>query len=95
MPSTLISKNVTIAGRRTSVRLEPYMWACLDDICGRENMTAHQFCTEVDRHRRASSLTAAIRVAILAYYRNAAVRRDDISASSSRERIREVMELRP
>ena len=95
MTSTLVSKNVTIAGRRTSVRLEPFMWQCLDDICTRENLTPHQFCTEVDRHRRASSLTAAIRVAILAYYRNAALKRDDIASTSRRDRIREIMELRP
>lgn len=72
MSSTLKSRNVTIAGRRTSIRLEPYMWSALEEICACSGVTLHQFCTEVDQHRRQSSLTAAVRVAILAFYRQAA-----------------------
>ena len=69
MASTLISRNVTIGGRRTSIRLEEEMWEALHEVCAREGVSIHQFCTEVDRKRRESSLTAAIRVALLAYYR--------------------------
>lgn len=31
--STLVSRNVVISGRRTSVRLEPEMWDGLREIC--------------------------------------------------------------
>lgn len=72
MASTLKSRNITIAGRRTSIRLEPYMWAALEEICERSGVTLHQFCTEVDRNRKESSLTAAVRVAVVAFYRRAA-----------------------
>jgi len=40
--STLVSRNVVISGRRTSVRLEPEMWDALREICQRERSTIHQ-----------------------------------------------------
>ena len=70
--STLISRNVTVNGRRTSLRLEPSMWDALAEIARRENMTIHQLCTQVDLRRHESSLTAAIRVFTLSYFRAAA-----------------------
>jgi len=39
--STLVSRNVTIGGHRTSCRLEPFMWDALYDICARERVTIH------------------------------------------------------
>ncbi len=69
MPSTLDSRNITIDGQRTSIRLEPYMWDALEEICAIEGLTIHEFCSRVERTRGASSRTAAIRVAILQYYR--------------------------
>jgi len=69
----LLSRNVTIQGHRTSVRLEPDMWEALKDICRRERSTLHEVCTAVAQHRRGGvSLTAAIRVFIMAYFRAAA-----------------------
>lgn len=72
-PSTLVSRNVSLDGRRTSVRLEPSMWNGLADICKRERATLHQVCSAVARHKpRLTSFTAAVRVFILCYYRDAA-----------------------
>lgn len=70
--STLVTHNVRIGQRRTSLRLEPAMWDALDEICQREGMTRHQLCTAIDTRRRASTLTATIRVFIVNYYRAAA-----------------------
>jgi len=70
--STLVSGNVTVAGRRTSIRLEPQMWGALREICAREGKTVHMLVTEIDRDRAASSLTAAIRVHVMDYFRVAA-----------------------
>jgi len=70
--SSLISGNVTVAGRRTSVRLEPPMWAALREVCARERKSLHALVTDIHRDRRASSLTAAIRVFLLGYFRSAA-----------------------
>jgi len=66
--STLINRNVTVAGRRTSMRLEPAMWDALQQICHREGKTLNQLVTEIDRQRVESSLTAAIRVYLLQYF---------------------------
>ncbi len=70
--STLVNRNVTIGGRRTSLRLEPAMWDALGEICRREEMSQHELCAMIDERRRASSLTAAIRVFIVNYFRAAA-----------------------
>ena len=70
--STLVNRNVTIGRRRTSLRLEPAMWDALEEICRREEMSPHELCAMIDERRRSSSLTAAIRVFIVNYYRAAA-----------------------
>ncbi len=70
--STLVNRNVTIGRRRTSLRLEPTMWDALGEICRREELTQHELCRLIDEHRHASSLTAAIRVFIVNYFRAAA-----------------------
>ena len=70
--STLISKNVTILGRRTSIRLEPEMWNALKDISRRENCSIHDICSVIHiRKNPITSLTAAIRVFLMLYYRAA------------------------
>jgi predicted DNA-binding ribbon-helix-helix protein len=70
--STLVNRNVTIGRRRTSLRLEPAMWDALEEICRREEMSQHELCAKIDKRRCASSLTAAIRVFIVNYFRAAA-----------------------
>lgn len=71
--SSLISRNVTINGRRTSVRLEPDMWTALHEISEREGCTIHDLCTLIYiRKGRLTSLTAAIRVFLMLYFRAAA-----------------------
>lgn len=71
--STLVSKNVTILGRRTSVRLEPEMWLALKDIARRERCSMHDICSLIHmRKNENTSLTAAIRVFLMLYYRAAA-----------------------
>ena len=72
-PSSLAIHNVVVAGRRTSVRLESVMWEALQDIARRRDVTVHDLVTDIDRRRTESSLTAAIRVYIVNFYRAAAV----------------------
>jgi predicted DNA-binding ribbon-helix-helix protein len=72
--SSLVMRNIVVAGRRTSVRLEPTMWDALSEIADQEQKTVHQLVTEVDRQRTESSLTAAIRVYIVGFYRSVAKR---------------------
>ena len=70
--STLVSGNVTVAGRRTSMRLEPAMWDALKEVCSREGKSMHALVTEIGRGRAQSTLTAAIRVYLLDYFKSAA-----------------------
>jgi len=74
MSTTLQSRNVLIDRHRTSMRLEPEMWDALTDIARREKISINCLCSLVSVHRRQSSLTSAMRVFVLAYYRCAANR---------------------
>ncbi len=70
--STLVSRNITVGGRRTSVRLEPEMWRDLKEISTRENCSIHELCTLISfRKNKRTSLTAAIRVFLMLYFRAA------------------------
>ncbi|MDE2029878.1 MAG: ribbon-helix-helix domain-containing protein [Alphaproteobacteria bacterium] len=79
--STLVSRNVTVTGRRTSVRLEPEMWDGLQEICRRERASLHQICSSVAvQKREETSLTAAIRVFVMRYFRQAATEDGHVKA---------------
>ena len=82
--SSLLIRNIVVAGHRTSVRLEPMMWEALREIARREQKTLHQLVTDIDSRRTASSLTAAIRVHIVDYYRTAAARADLVARTANR-----------
>lgn len=54
------------------MRLEPEMWECLADVALREHITLNELCSRINAKRHQSSLTSAIRVFILGYYRQLA-----------------------
>jgi predicted DNA-binding ribbon-helix-helix protein len=66
----LVSRNITIQDKRTSVRLEPEMWIALKDIANREQCTIHDICTLIYMRKKPdTSLTASIRVFLMLYFR--------------------------
>ena len=70
--TTLINRNITVMGKRTSVRLEPTMWEAIHEIADREQCAIHDICSLIKlRKKTKTSLTAAIRVFIVLYYRAA------------------------
>ncbi len=71
--NSLISKNVTVNGRRTSLRLENASWLALNDICKHEDITLHVLCSMIEQQRQGSSRTSAIRAFIVSYFRRAAI----------------------
>ena len=71
--SSLAMRNVVVSGHRTTVRLEPAMWDALRDIARRCQVTVDSLVTDIDGRRTASSLTAAIRVYVVEFYRAAAL----------------------
>lgn len=73
LKSSLISRNITLNGHRTSMRLEPAMWNALIEICRREKLSIHQLCSMVAQHKaEESSFTASVRVFAMSYYKSAA-----------------------
>lgn len=72
-PGHRLRRNVTIGTRRTSVSLEDHVWDGLTDVCRREGLGIDALCTAVDRHRSRSTMSSALRVFLLLYYRRLAV----------------------
>ena len=68
----LKKQNITIAGRRTSLVMDVYFWDCLQTLLWQEKISLNDFCMKVDRCRRHSSLTSAMKLVILIYYRSLA-----------------------
>lgn len=71
--TALISRNITINKRRTSIRLEVQMWIALKEIAAREQCTIHDICGVIAFRRSDNiTLTAAIRIFLVLYYKSAA-----------------------
>jgi predicted DNA-binding ribbon-helix-helix protein len=71
--SALVMRNISVRGRRTSIRLEPQIWDTLAEICRREFCTPHDVCSYVaDLKPPHGSLTSSLRVFILDYFRTSA-----------------------
>ncbi len=62
-------RSITIAGHATSVSLEPSFWAALSDMAAAHNMSLADKIAEIDARPRSSSLTSALRVAVLNWAR--------------------------
>lgn len=62
------------------MRLEPAMWDALQEVARREGRNVNDICTMVNERRRESSLTAALRVYIVAYFRAAATEHGHLRA---------------
>jgi predicted DNA-binding ribbon-helix-helix protein len=78
--SALVSRNVTVNGRRTSLRLEPELWESLQEIAHRESVTVNDIVARVDARRVEGGLTSAVRTFVLGYFRHAATERGHANA---------------
>ena len=63
--SPLVMRNVTVAGNRTSVRIEPIIWDALQDIASAQGVSIHALVTEIDRDRTTINLSSAIRAFVV------------------------------
>lgn len=72
MSGILVSRNVTVSGHRTSIRLEGATWSALDQICEIEGKTVNELCTIIEKLRQGSSRTAFVRAFIITYYHTVA-----------------------
>jgi predicted DNA-binding ribbon-helix-helix protein len=70
-PSRLVNRNVTALRGRTSMRLEPELWAALEEICRREKLTLGEVVKRVEQRVSPGGRTGAVRVYVLGYFREA------------------------
>jgi predicted DNA-binding ribbon-helix-helix protein len=70
--SRLINRNVIAERGRTSMRLEPELWEALLEICGREGQDMSSLVRKVEQKGHAGGRTSAVRVFVMAYFRDAA-----------------------
>lgn len=76
-----IPRSVRIGGRRTSMRLETQFWEALRDVAERERSDVGEICTRIAKRARHANLSSAVRVAMVAYYRELAGRQNGAPAS--------------
>ncbi|AIB11806.1 hypothetical protein ABAZ39_07300 [Azospirillum argentinense] len=70
-------KNVCVAGKRTSMRLEPAFWDALAEIAQREGLTVSKLCTRLASQLEAQdvdSFSSVVRVYVMEYFRAATPR---------------------
>lgn len=67
----MLTRNVVIGERRTTVRLEAAVWAALDELCAHENLSRHDVFTRLEGDRHGVNRAQAIRSAVVGYFRHA------------------------
>ena len=65
------ARRVRVAGRRAALRLEPTLWEALEDVAARKRQSLDELIAEIDRTRTAPTLSGAVAVFLLEYYRRA------------------------
>ena len=88
----LVSRNVTIDGHRTSMRLEKNMWDALGEVSEREHVSIQDICTVIKRIKPKNlSLTSAIRGFLLDYFRNAATEEGHMRTGHGQQHARSLL----
>ena len=72
METRLINRNITATRGRSSMRLEPEIWAALQEICQREQMGIADLVQSVEAKLPVGGRTSAVRVFAFEYFRAAA-----------------------
>jgi predicted DNA-binding ribbon-helix-helix protein len=63
-------RSLTIAGHRTSIAIEPEFWTGLEAIAADAGKSIAALIGEIDEQRQVSNLSSAVRLAVLAWYRD-------------------------
>lgn len=72
MNAQMQTRNIMMAKRRTTIRLEAAVWDALDEICEKEGLTRHEICTRIDAVRDKANRAQAVRATVINYLRLAA-----------------------
>ncbi len=65
-----VKRSFSIAGHRTSISLEGPFWTALKDAAAREDVAMASLVARIDEGRDGASLSSAVRVWLLHYYRS-------------------------
>ena len=65
-------RSFSIAGHRTSIALEPEFWTGLETIAAERQLSLAGLIREIDESRTTTNLSSAVRLAVLAWYRDGA-----------------------
>ena len=63
-------RSLTIAGHRTSIAVEPEFWAGLEAMAVDAGKSIAALVGEIDEQRQVANLSSAVRLAVLAWYRD-------------------------
>jgi predicted DNA-binding ribbon-helix-helix protein len=66
----VLKRSIMIDGHRTSVSLEDEFWTAMKSIANRRDVTLTDLIASIDRKRGDGNLSSAIRVFVLAHYRD-------------------------
>ncbi|MGX0976451.1 putative DNA-binding ribbon-helix-helix protein [Roseovarius sp. MBR-51] len=73
MSARPVKRSLTLRGHRTSVSLEDEFWQAFREICEEKSMALNVLAAEIDEGRGVDvGLATAIRIYVLAYYRDRA-----------------------
>jgi predicted DNA-binding ribbon-helix-helix protein len=70
MKSVVVNRTVTLAGRKTSVRLEHAFWRGLKEIAAWRDMSLPDLIAAIDSEGHDEDLSSAIRLFVLNFYRH-------------------------
>src|SRR5262249_46312290 len=74
MKSAIVKHSVVIDGHKTSISLEDAFWCHLRDIARTHHWPVGKLIAEIDEDRMHNNLSSAIRVFVLEYFREKALR---------------------
>ena len=69
----VVKRSVIVGGHKTSVSLEDDFWSSLKQMAVKRGISLSTQIEEIDRQRRTSNLSSAIRLHVLDHFRNRAL----------------------
>ncbi|MGL4729717.1 MAG: ribbon-helix-helix domain-containing protein [Bosea sp. (in: a-proteobacteria)] len=75
MPAGVIKRSISISGHSTSVSLEEPFWEGLKEMAAMRAQPLAVLVREMDATRGEANLSSALRLAVLAHYRDGGQRR--------------------
>ncbi len=68
--SAIVKRSVVVAGHATSVSVEAAFWEGLKAMARAEGVSLNGLIARIDAERQTPNLSSAIRLAVLAHYRD-------------------------